>query len=220
MNITTFSNELIYVHSAIINYRGDKEWYINGKLNRDNDLPAFERANGSKSWYVNGLRHRDNDLPAIVDVSAYGYKSWYVDGKQHRDNDLPALENVNGHKEWYTNGKRYRINDLHVVENLDGKYWFLNNMFHRLGGLPAIEYANGNKHWYLYGKEYTYEQVYKHCKILTRFGRHCLKKIRIKRLKRVKMIHRELLCMPPKGSYPGGQDYHKMVNYFMSMNKN
>jgi hypothetical protein len=39
----------------------------------------------------------------------------------------------------------------------------------------------------------------------------------MKRLKRVKLIHGELLCMPVKGSYPGGQDYHKMVSYFMSM---
>jgi hypothetical protein len=62
-----------------------------------------------------------------------------------------------------------------------------------------------------------YEKICKHYKILTRFGRYCLKKIRMKRLRRVKWIHGELLCMPSKGNYPGGQDYHKMVSYFMSM---
>jgi hypothetical protein len=39
----------------------------------------------------------------------------------------------------------------------------------------------------------------------------------MRKLKRLKWIHGELLCMPPKSSYPGGQDYHKMVSYFMNM---
>jgi hypothetical protein len=83
--------------------------------------------------------------------------------------------------------------------------------------LPAIEYVNGQKEWYIYNENYTYGQVCNSYKILKGFGRYCLKKIRIKRLKRVSWIHKELLCMPPKGSYPGGQDYHQAVSYFMSM---
>jgi hypothetical protein len=53
--------------------------------------------------------------------------------------------------------------------------------------------------------------------ILTRFGRYCLRKIRMRRLRRLRWIHGELLCMHTKGSYPGGLDYHEMVSYFMSM---
>jgi hypothetical protein len=90
-------------------------------------------------------------------------------------------------------------------------------MRHRLGGLPAYENPDGSKLWYSYGKQYTYKQVCNNYKILSRFGRYCLKKIRMRRLRKLKYIHGELLCMPTKGSYPGAQDYHKMVNYFMNM---
>jgi hypothetical protein len=172
---------------------GNKFWYnANVELHRDNDLPAIEYIGGNKVWWINGQIHRDNDLPAFEDVN--GDKYWFVNGKCHRDNDLPAGENANGDKHWFANGKQ-----------------------HRLGGLPATEYADGNKEWYIYGNAYTYEQVCNNYQILTRFGRYCLKKIRMRRLKQLRWIHGELLCMPPKGSYPGGQDYHKMVNYFMSM---
>lgn len=171
---------------------GDKIWYENGKKHRSNGLPAIENANGDKYWFENGQRHRGNGLPAVE--YANGNKHWFENGQRHRDNDLPAIEFTNGRKCWYVNGQR-----------------------HRLGGLPAIECANGYKLWYIYNNEYTYEQIISSYQILIRFGRYCLKKIRIRQLKRVKWIHGELLCMPAKGKYLGGQDSHKMVSYFMNI---
>ena len=155
-------------------------------------MQMIEGRDGSKRWYVNGLLHRDNDLPAIEYLN--GDKYWFVNGKRHRDNDLPAIECLDGYKRWFLNGK-----------------------CHRLGGLPATEYANGSKYYYIYGNQYSYEEVCDYYKILTKFGRYCLKKLRMRRLRRLRYIHGELLCMPAKGNYPGGQDYHKMVSYFMSM---
>ena len=32
---------------------GTKAWRVNGKLHRDNGLPAVERADGTKAWYLN-----------------------------------------------------------------------------------------------------------------------------------------------------------------------
>jgi hypothetical protein len=32
---------------------GDKFWYLNGKLHRE-DGPAIERSNGDKHWFLNG----------------------------------------------------------------------------------------------------------------------------------------------------------------------
>ena len=32
---------------------GDKSWWLNGKLHRE-DGPAYEEANGYKSWWLNG----------------------------------------------------------------------------------------------------------------------------------------------------------------------
>ena len=55
-------------------------------------------------WYLNGILHRENDLPAVEwsDV----YKSWWVNGKHHRE-DGAAIEHNNGYKAWYLNGIEY-----------------------------------------------------------------------------------------------------------------
>jgi hypothetical protein len=100
----------------------------------------------------------------------------------------------------------------------DNKYWYEYGKLHRANGLPAIEnIIDGYKEWWIYYREYTYKQIISFYKILKNFGRYCLKKIRMRKLRQVRWIHSELLCMPPKGSYPGGQDYHQMVSYFMNM---
>ena len=77
---------------------GDKEWYLNGKLHRE-DGPAYEGASGNKSWYLNGKLHRE-DGPAREYAS--GSKFWCLKGKLHRE-DGPAIEWANGDKEWYLN---------------------------------------------------------------------------------------------------------------------
>ncbi len=61
---------------------GDQEWYQNGQLHRDNDLPAVILTNGTQKWYKNGLLHREHDLPAIIYPS--GEQIWYKNGKYHR----------------------------------------------------------------------------------------------------------------------------------------
>ena len=82
------------------NEDGNKEWYLNGKLHRE-DGPAVEWANGNKSWYLNGKLHRE-DGPAVE--WANGYKKWYLNGNLHRE-DGPACEWADGDKFWYLNGK-------------------------------------------------------------------------------------------------------------------
>jgi hypothetical protein len=37
-----------------IYYFGDKYWYINGKIHRENDNPAIIRSDGIKKWFING----------------------------------------------------------------------------------------------------------------------------------------------------------------------
>jgi hypothetical protein len=39
----------------IENYFGDKFWYLNDKLHRE-DGPAMEHVNGKKAWCLNGVR--------------------------------------------------------------------------------------------------------------------------------------------------------------------
>ena len=81
---------------------GDKFWYLNGKLHRE-DGPAIEWADGGKSWYLDGKRHRE-DGPAVEYTN--GGKSWYLDGKRHRE-DGPAIEWADGDKSWYLDDTNY-----------------------------------------------------------------------------------------------------------------
>ena len=60
------------------------------------------RANGDKEWYLNGKLHRE-DGPAVEYAS--GYKAWYLNGKRHRE-DGPAIEYADGNKFWFLNGER------------------------------------------------------------------------------------------------------------------
>jgi hypothetical protein len=57
---------------------GGKEWWLDGKLHRE-DGPAVEFADGGKSWWLNGELHRE---------------------------DGPAVEFADGGKEWWLNDKR------------------------------------------------------------------------------------------------------------------
>jgi antitoxin component YwqK of YwqJK toxin-antitoxin module len=79
---------------------GDKAWYLNGKLHRE-DGPAEELRDGTKYWFLNDKRHRE-DGPA--EEYNDGSKTWYLNGKLHRE-DGPAVEYSNGDKFWYLNGQ-------------------------------------------------------------------------------------------------------------------
>jgi hypothetical protein len=67
-----------------------------------NGKPAIVSERGDKYWYINGKLHQ-KDGPALVD--RWGDKYWYIGGKRHRENG-PAIEWANGDKSWYINGKR------------------------------------------------------------------------------------------------------------------
>ncbi len=81
---------------------GTKEWYLNGKLHRE-DGPAREFPDGTKEWYLNGKLHRE-DGPACEYTN--GVKFWYLNGERHQE-DGPAIEYSNGDKFWYLNGVEY-----------------------------------------------------------------------------------------------------------------
>jgi hypothetical protein len=53
---------------------GNKFWYLNGDLHRE-DGPAAECANGDKEWWLNDRIHR-TDGPAIVRES--GVIEWWL----------------------------------------------------------------------------------------------------------------------------------------------
>jgi hypothetical protein len=97
-----------YIEYAVKVYEnGDKHWYLNGKLHRE-DGPAVEFANGDKHWWLNGKFHREGG-PAIE--YANGKKAWYLNDKLHRE-DGPAIEWASGTKYWYLNGENYSEADF------------------------------------------------------------------------------------------------------------
>jgi len=100
-----WKRKLIMDSFVIVRENGDKYWYVNGKLSRD-DGPAVEWARGDKFWYLNGKAHRV-DGPA--EVTFEGDKTWYVNGKLHRV-DGPAVEYVDGDKFWFIDGVEVNIN--------------------------------------------------------------------------------------------------------------
>ena len=70
MNHSTFGDDLYMcdIDSYSVEYisdDGDKEWYLNDKLHRE-DGPAIEHADGAKEWYVDGeqieVPNNDNDI--------------------------------------------------------------------------------------------------------------------------------------------------------------
>ena len=52
---------------------GGIEHYQNDVLHRLNG-PAIEYYDGDKQWWINGQLHRDNDLPAVESLEV---KKWY-----------------------------------------------------------------------------------------------------------------------------------------------
>lgn len=84
-----------------IDEKGNKRWYLNGKLHRTVG-PAAEDKYGNKFWFVNDDLHRE-DGPAVEFVD--GTKKWYLNDKLHRE-DGPAIERKDGTKEWYINGNK------------------------------------------------------------------------------------------------------------------
>ncbi len=112
--------EACFEYEAYTNYHGKytKVWRWNGKIHRENDMPAVIETDGAKYWYHAGQINRDGDKPAIV--YADETKKWFQNGLLHRDGDKPAVICSNGDRFWYKNGEFFRENDGPVVVRADG----------------------------------------------------------------------------------------------------
>jgi len=69
---------------------GDKFWFLNGELHRENGLPAVEYTDGDKFWFLNGELHRENGPACEYDN---GTKFWYLNGIEYKENDIISLMN-------------------------------------------------------------------------------------------------------------------------------
>ena len=94
----------------------------------------------STVWYKDGKVHRDDDLPAYV--ASNGDEVWYKDGEVHREHDLPAVKYRDGELQWLKRGKRHRLGGPAVVMTDGEKYWFVDGRKVMLDGKQKVEYAN------------------------------------------------------------------------------
>ena len=107
------------------------QWFVNGELHRDNNLPAIEYHCGSKRYYCHGKKHR-TDGPAIEYIlpkvdDCYPSKQtnhWYVNGIHHRE-DGPASEYYHGGKQWFFNGQEFNCKTQEELKRLQKLLAFL-----------------------------------------------------------------------------------------------
>jgi 5-methylcytosine-specific restriction endonuclease McrA len=131
---------------------GNEYWLKDRKFHRE-DGPAVIRKIKNKEikeYYINGMLHRDNDLPAveIIDkVRGFTLSKWYFKNELHRDNDLPSYISKNTYKDksldkslskkaWHKNDKLFRINNGPTVvqEITSKKGHFIVNIYQKSNG--------------------------------------------------------------------------------------
>jgi hypothetical protein len=147
---------------AVIFPDGSAEWWIDGKLHRESDLPARicvdeDNEDSGRTWFFNGLEHRDSKDP-ITGLTNPSYISkdgatmrWSINGVYQRESDLPAMV-FDSESIWFVNGTEGRKNDLPAIEGANGyKAWLKDGQYHRDGGEPAVIKPNSFE-WWVNGK--------------------------------------------------------------------
>ena len=84
-------------HQCKVDEYGDKYWYLNGSLHRE-DGPAAEYSNGTKWWYLHGKLHRE-DGPAVERWD--GTKEWWLHDKEVHPETLVDLHLSHGVFCWW-----------------------------------------------------------------------------------------------------------------------
>ena len=133
----TYRNGLLHSFDGqpalVVNGR-HQEWYKDGKLHREDDLPAIMNPY-YQEWWINGKRHRDGNRPAIIDSDI---QEWWKNGFLHREGDLPDFINGNNRnniRQWYNDGNLHRENDLPAIISQYYQEWWINGRHHRGGDI-------------------------------------------------------------------------------------
>lgn len=104
---------------AAISNNGTREWWVDGKRHRNNDLPALIFNNGNNQWWVDGKRHREGNLPAIIRTRNLK-KTRHMHDNIHTQHEGIIKENL-----WFYKDHKYRINDLPTTMYNDDVYtWY------------------------------------------------------------------------------------------------
>ena len=140
MNISPNNTEIVesFYNSGEIE---SKQWWINGKLHRE-EGPAFIEYSKSGeieyvAWWLNGKRHR-TDGPAMLKYYESGeiqHEEWYLNDELHREDGPAGIEYYDSntkdiYKEYYfLNGKNFSQEEWQwIIEN--NYKWPLNKQQH------------------------------------------------------------------------------------------
>lgn len=118
MSIGRIPNELVFIET----YDDDTKCIYKGILHHESK-PALENERGDRWWYLEGKLDRHGDQPAYIHHD--GRQAWFREGVSHRDNDLPAHIHPNGHQEWWVNGQLHREGAPAIVDPVHGDAYYL-----------------------------------------------------------------------------------------------
>lgn len=139
----------------VITSDGTHKCYVGNVLESVEDQPAEIWKNGTSVWRKNGKLHRDNGLPAMIGHA--GTEKYAVNGKYHRLGDLPAITWSKGpyRQEWWINGEIKRAIRKDGTEEffMKGSVNRDSALLHRDDG-PARIHPNGHKEYWLQGHQY------------------------------------------------------------------
>ena len=97
------------------------------KIHSYGDAPAYVNFfNNSKQWFKDGKLNRENDKPAIIyfksGMTGWRIKEWYYEGKRHREYGKPARMTKSGDvKEYWYEGKQYNFGPKDQINKITTK---------------------------------------------------------------------------------------------------
>jgi hypothetical protein len=134
----------------------------NGKIHRDDDLPAIEFSYGEKHWMYRGELHREGDKPASITPTE---EQWYIHGVLDREPGKPAVVYRSGAKTFYVKGVQYNPNGPSYMDKTCQIFTDDKGNQHRERGLPSTEH--------FLEKDKDYNEYYVHGKKHRLDGRAC-----------------------------------------------
>ena len=136
---------------------GDKEWWVKGKLHREN-APAIERIDGSRRWFHWGRLHREVG-PAVTHPN--GSTEWWLKGRLHRISG-PAVEVADGYAIYHAYGDHIPPG-INALRRYFAEEWHVSPLKYH----PPSKCHTGTE-WWIKGEQLSEEDFSKRKEVLRR----------------------------------------------------
>jgi hypothetical protein len=145
----------------------EENWYVNNKLHRENDLPAYiNYQSEEKKWFFHGFLHREKK-PAVISLNQ---NDFYLLGTlissskffTHKFSKKIEIIDNNNYETYKDNFKNLYILKNKILHSCNDKpaivihgferQWYYEGVLHRENDLPAIILLDLEKHWLINGQ--------------------------------------------------------------------